>query len=511
MTSVNDSLMYQGNCNVPTWGRDTSGNVTGLVGPDGVVPFDVLGLTRPRFLVFGNSLQAINNTVLSGSTTTTSAEAKAGATVISVAAIGTIADGDKIAVAYYDGTILHTTVSGAPSGNNITLPTPLEKLVRSGANVLKYTGVLPTNVRRNGGPVYLGMAMLGMPVQFIQGYGYGGGTMPELVQDLPRVLEATKPKYAHLILPENSMALGSDELIRLLKVALRICAGHGVIALVNTCYPSDSYTAGAQAASYDAYNAYVRSQMLVDYPLSKCIDVGDQWLDTARPTLRAPLAGWTDGVHPTATKYAVIGTYYKEQFALLNINDVDMAINSITTNPYLAGTGGTQSGLQGGSISPSGYTITAQPGVNAATSVGPNGGLRIVMSVPGTSDITTTVLTMRMRLTMGSSAASGDQAMSGFVKLIITDLTGISMIYPYITYAASSLTYTCGQDAVYTGYAYLYGETVQLEAPALPIPTGDTYCDLYLYIRPQTGLSNGVSVDVEVLSAGLFPVPAISH
>ena len=37
MTSVNDSLMYQGNCNVPTWGRDTSGNVTGLVGPDGPV------------------------------------------------------------------------------------------------------------------------------------------------------------------------------------------------------------------------------------------------------------------------------------------------------------------------------------------------------------------------------------------------------------------------------------------------------------------------------------------
>ena len=37
MTSVNDSLMYQGSCNVPTWGRDTSGNVTGLVGPDGSV------------------------------------------------------------------------------------------------------------------------------------------------------------------------------------------------------------------------------------------------------------------------------------------------------------------------------------------------------------------------------------------------------------------------------------------------------------------------------------------
>ena len=38
MTSVNDSLMYQGSCNVPTWGRDTSGNVTGLVGPDGNIP-----------------------------------------------------------------------------------------------------------------------------------------------------------------------------------------------------------------------------------------------------------------------------------------------------------------------------------------------------------------------------------------------------------------------------------------------------------------------------------------
>ena len=35
MTSVNDSLMYQGNCNVPTWDRDSGGNITGLVGPDG--------------------------------------------------------------------------------------------------------------------------------------------------------------------------------------------------------------------------------------------------------------------------------------------------------------------------------------------------------------------------------------------------------------------------------------------------------------------------------------------
>ena len=37
MTSVNDSLMYQGNCNVPTWDRDSGGNITGLVGPDGTL------------------------------------------------------------------------------------------------------------------------------------------------------------------------------------------------------------------------------------------------------------------------------------------------------------------------------------------------------------------------------------------------------------------------------------------------------------------------------------------
>ena len=36
--------MYQGNCNVPTWGRDTSGNVTGLVGPDGT-PEDLVANT----------------------------------------------------------------------------------------------------------------------------------------------------------------------------------------------------------------------------------------------------------------------------------------------------------------------------------------------------------------------------------------------------------------------------------------------------------------------------------
>ena len=52
MTSVNDSLMYQGNCNVPTWDRDSGGNITGLVGPDG----KLINIRHPQTaVIFGDS------------------------------------------------------------------------------------------------------------------------------------------------------------------------------------------------------------------------------------------------------------------------------------------------------------------------------------------------------------------------------------------------------------------------------------------------------------------------
>jgi len=61
------------------------------------------------------------------------------------------------------------------------------------------------------------------------------------------------------------------------------------------------------------------------------------------------------------------------------------------------------------------------------------------------------------------------------------------------------------------GYSSLYGETVQVEAPTFAIPTGETYCDLYLYVRPVSGLSDGVSVDFEIMEMGLFPVSLVTH
>ena len=51
--------MYQGSCNVPTWGRDTSGNVTGLVGPDGV-GYPVPTQRAARVALMGDSIAQQN-------------------------------------------------------------------------------------------------------------------------------------------------------------------------------------------------------------------------------------------------------------------------------------------------------------------------------------------------------------------------------------------------------------------------------------------------------------------
>lgn len=501
---------YQnGNALVAAEVNPNTGGIRGIVAPDGkLLPALNPSGFRPRFLTYGNSLAGQSNTSLVASTTTLSSAAAAGGNTVTVASIGTIANGNKLAIALYDGTIFTTTVNGAPAGNVVTLASPLPRMARQNANVLQYTTTRPGGIRKTGGPVYMGLAMIGMPVQMVQGYGYGGGTLPEVMTDLPRVLEAIKPQYVHFIDVENSMGLTSVQLISWTKYKIEMCLNYSAVPLVNVAYPSSSYTAGAVVSTYDAYNAYVRGQMKIDYPMAVCIDVGEQWIDQAQPTLRTPLSGWTDGVHPNPEKYVAIGAMFSSEFSQSLPASTSLVNQVLSANPTLSGSGGTNSGMQGGSVVPTNWTFTADAGVTA-TSTNATEGKRIAATVPGTSNVSSTTLKASVRYTTPANTGP-DQALFGYVKVKINDLTGVNMLYPYLDFS-SGMSYAGGQDSVTTGYADLIGKTITLETPIVRTPEGVTYCDLYLWARPTTGLSNGVSIDIEIIEAGLCPAALITH
>lgn len=71
--------------------------------------------------------------------TTLAAAAASGATAITVAAIGTIANGDNIAVQLDSGSFQWTTVNGAPVGTTVTLAVALTGAAASGNRVVAYT------------------------------------------------------------------------------------------------------------------------------------------------------------------------------------------------------------------------------------------------------------------------------------------------------------------------------------------------------------------------------------
>lgn len=252
--------------------------------------------------------------------------------------------------------------------------------------------------------------------------------------------------------------------------------------------------------------------MTTEFPGAVPVDVGWQWLDSAQPTVRAPLALWApDGIHPSASKYAVIGGYIAAALDGRIPLAQSIADSSLTDNATLAASsGGTASGMQGGSVVPSGFTYTASAGVTASSSVGPNAGSRIVMSVPGTSNISSTTLLVTQRYTFPANTGNPSQAMFGFVKLKVNQLAGVSMAYPYLLFSGGE-QYSCGQETDAATDAGLLDKTFQFETPIVKVPTGATYVDVAFFIRPQTGLSDGVSVDVELLEMGLCPAAYVTH
>ena len=108
----------------------TADNETQLVMVDGSVGwvYQVGGLN-----------QILLNTALDYTMTNTTATASTGATSVTVISAARFASGDKIGVALDNGSIFSTTISGAPSGNVITLAAALPSKATAGAAVYDYS------------------------------------------------------------------------------------------------------------------------------------------------------------------------------------------------------------------------------------------------------------------------------------------------------------------------------------------------------------------------------------
>jgi hypothetical protein len=477
-----------------------------------VLPIQQSSGQRPRLMVFGNSIAGFSNDSLVTLTTTVPSATAAGSLTVTVAAIGSIVNGSKLAFVSYDNTTFYTTVNGAPVGNVVTLASPLPKALRAGAGVQLYTLDYPGNVRRSSGSFYQGMALMGMPVDYVQGYGYGGGTIQEMILDLPHALEDVRPQYVYLHLFENSMATAGAQLIAYTKMAIETCLNYGAIPLVNTPYPNSSYTAGAQVANYDAVTTYIVNVMPTEYPNAIPLNVGNQWVDTAQPTLRTPLAGWTDGVHPNANRYIQIGEFYRTILSPY-FTARSIANRSLSTNPLLTGAGGTAGNLIGGSIVPVGFNITAQAGVTTTTSRNADGSLKVVMSVAGTSNVSTTQTTITVpTVTLGANGGSRTQASMCYFKVKVNQVTGVDFLQLNLNYGDGSASNSTNQQTSsgMVAVAEILGETLQWESPYLPVPFSPVNINGVLNIRPVTGLNNGVFVDIDIYEAGIVPMSYVS-
>jgi len=456
---------------------------------------------RPKLLMFGNSLAGQSCIYLASGQTTTTAAAVAGASTITVAAIGAIVAGSKIAVQSYEQTVAEVKVLSV-AGNIITLTEPLKKMVRLNALVQLYTTSKPTNIRSGGGAVSSALALLGQPVDLLQGYGYGGGSLAEIVIDLPNQLEQNRPAYVMIIAPENSIAHGVSlaELIRQTKYMLATCQSYGAIAFISTAWASNSYSA-AQAATYDGYNDFVRGCQ-AEFPQAVPCDVGKQWIDPAQPTLRAPLAGWTDGVHPLANKFFTIGTYFRDAMRAYLPAAKSMLNYSLLPNSTLSGAGGGAVGLQAGSVVPANTDYTAYTMI--ATTSAAAVGSRLQLSVPGLSDVNANQLVVKQRFNFALNGGCDGQRLAAYLKYKAANLTGCSMVTVALVFSGGE-SYSVNQNGGQATDPAMLGTEIQIETVSTPVPFGSTWVDCIVMVYVVSGLNNGVNIDLNLMEIGIIP------
>lgn len=470
----------------------------------------VSGSTRKRLLVFGNSIASQSNSAMANSTTTLSAQALAGATALTVASIAGLASGDKVAVGLYNGEVHTTTINGAPSGNTVVLLAPLPKLARSGAGLLKYTVARPGGVRRSYGAIASAVSLLGHPVEIVQGYGYGSAEAWPMLADLPAWLRQVQPDFVAFHLFENDIGNGKSltSCADAAKYACKLTLAAGATPIMFTCMPNTSINTAPKSQVFDDLKTYILTQLPADRPGTVVLDASTPWLDTGVSTSRAPLAGWTDGVHPNANRRFTIGDLYDTTLSGILGSGGSMADEGINTNPALTGTGGTATGLQGGSVVAAGWTIYADAGVTLTASKTAGDVQRVQYSVAGASNILSTQGIIRQTGVAVPVNSGGAQAAFVRARVKINAMANISMLQPSYVDTQTGNQYSF-QDSDSAIDPAMVGRTIVLETPTFLVGEGATTYDISLNIRPQTlGSPSGCVADLEILELALIPSTA---
>lgn len=477
----------------------------------------------PRMLVFGCSIAQQCNSYLHSTTSTVTAETRAGLRALPVANGALFTAGQSIAVPLYNARIYVTSIESI-TANVLTLTIPLPGLVRSGSSVTINTRPTQPDTNLGYGAVNAGVALIGGPVEVVPSYGYGGAIFTQMFCDLERDLRYYQPKYVALHMYENdltgSVASGAatlDQMIGWARTMARLCLDYGATPIVYSSMPYYNSSTGvgipaSRAADYDGLAAYLGSgtsgQLAIDVPGAwgdNSLSTG--WLDTSNPVWpRAPLPGWTDGVHPVTSKRFAVGLIAAPVLAQMlpeahSIADLFLTSRDVS---LLVGTGGVSSNLQAGSIVPRLHTIAAYGTAVSTTSRRIDGSLQILTTWSSSANRTADYVIDRYTFTFPGVYSGGTMRFKAVVRMRINVMVGIAQVFPQVTLSTGeNHTGQTGIDMCASMPAD--GRIIELETPVFAIGVGATTCVIELMLRPTTAASPANAVlDVDVIEMGLI-------
>lgn len=495
---------------LPSFALDASGNVTGLVGPNGVpILFNTGPLinptARPRIGVFGNSIAAQSTTSYPPVTTTTAAAAKAGDTTITLTSVTGFVDATKIGIQAYDGTVMKVVQNGVAAGSIITLAAPLQKAVRSGAAVNIYDTQEPSLLRNAYGIMSTAVTLLGGRVEpVVNGYGWGGASARSMLIDLPNYLKTVRPRYVVLHLFENDITTQTLEALQsMARRAAAICISNGVVPIFVPIIPSTNYTGSAVCAIYDGLVRYITATLPSIYPQVKSVDLSTLWLDTTQPTNRYPLEGWTDGIHPNLNKqYTIAATAAPLLAAIIPEINYSIADYSIINNPTLAGSGGTVNG--GGTksgVAADNWTCTTNTGATTVNSKNADGTQKIVFTNANSTETTQNFqFEQTFTLDAGSNLA---QTVKAYMKLRINSKSNINYHTLYIIFSGGETdAFGVGTTAALST-SDSTGVILTLETLGVKVPAGSTTVLLRYSANVVIG-GVAVAMDLDIIEAGIL-------
>ena len=480
---------------------------------------------RKKLLVFGNSLALQNMTTLLQGTnySTISADARRGATSFTVSSASGASIGNKVAIQLYFGGVFYSTITNIVS-NTITIADKLPASVKSAISCVVHwftTDGVDDWVYQQNGPVYMACSMLGMPVDVIHGYGYGGALAQMLLTDLEQVLRLTRPDYVVFNLTENdivnpvesTVAAEVARLTRLIYLACELSIASGATPIFLSNYPTGSVDTANKAAIWDAMKL-VQINIGDIYPQAVGIDTSTLWLDTTTATTRPAIASWVyGGIHPVIMKCAVIGKLIKNALGAV-IGSATSFKNRALQYVDMSGSGG--SGIGGGFVTggivSTGITLAAYANLTTTATKTADDKQQIQF----VNAAATTYGGHYVSLTTGTLPASeialGGQWIKGVATMKVNTAANVNRAFLTLKFSPSNQQHLAlKQNGGATGGwlsedNYFDGETFVIETGSVQIPNNATGYTLELRIETDTQATVGAVVgDFVISEMGIVP------